>query len=448
MTADTIAALATSRGRGAISIVRLSGPDSLFIALKITQKERLEPRFATLSTLTDGTGAIIDEALVIYFASPKSFTGEEIVEFQLHGGDVVAMLLLDELFALGARPAEAGEFTKRAFFNGKIDLTKAEAIARLIDAKSKESARLLAKQLKGALKVFVDAQRNELVRILAYSEVMIDYADEELPDELLQNLEKSLLTLKESLQKTHEASCNSDGFFTGYKVAIIGKPNAGKSSLLNALLAYERAIVSDVEGTTRDMIEETITMGSHTIRIVDTAGIRRSRDAIEAIGIGYSKKMIEESDIIIVLFDSSRECDANDTEILSLVRSVEGQKPIIAALNKSDLPHRFDATILTGLEQINISCKGDVSELKNAIAALLDAMHDSSDQILISKRQIQRVEETVSAIDSAIDPLKRGELEIFSFYINEAITAISAISRPYEHAQMLDEMFGNFCLGK
>lgn len=448
MTTDTIAALATSRGRGAIAIVRLSGPDSLFIARRVTGRDHFTPRHATLATLSDRDGELIDEALVIYFESPKSFTGEDIVEFQLHGGDAVAMLLIDELLALGARAAEAGEFSKRAFLNGKIDLTKAEAIAKLIDAKSKESARLLAKQLKGDLKQFVDAQRDELVRILAHSEVMIDYADEELPGDLLRSLEASLMALREALLKTKESSRNRDGFFTGYKVAIVGKPNVGKSSLLNALLAYERAIVSDTPGTTRDMIEENIILGTHTIRIVDTAGIRNSDDTIEAIGIGYSKKMIEESDIIISLFDSSRECDQNDEEILSLIRNEDGQKPLIVALNKSDLPPRFDETKLEGFESVRISCKGEISHLKDAIIRILDGMHDSSEQILISKRQIDMVEKTIASIDGSIDPLRRGELEIFSFYINEAIADISAISRPYEHSQMLDEMFGNFCLGK
>lgn len=448
MTTDTIAALATSRGRGAIAIVRLSGPDALTIAKKITHKEHFLPRMATLKTLKDREGELIDEALVIYFENPKSFTGEDIVEFQLHGGDAVAMLLIDELLAHGARAAEAGEFSKRAFLNGKIDLTKAEAIAKLIDAKSKESARLLARQLKGDLKKFVDSQRDELVRILAHSEVMIDYADEELPDDLLQNLENSLMELRAGLLKTKESSRNRDGFFTGYKVAIVGKPNVGKSSLLNALLAYERAIVSDIEGTTRDTIEENIILGTHTIKIVDTAGIRRSDDAIESIGIGYSKKMIEESDIIIGLFDSSRACDTNDEEILALLGKAQEEKPLVVALNKTDLPSAFDTVKLGGFATVRISCKGEVDPLKNAIVEILDGMHDSSEQILISKRQIDMVEKSVESIDGSIDPLRRGELEIFSFYINEAIGHLSAISRPYEHSQMLDEMFGNFCLGK
>jgi len=444
---DTIVALATSRGRGAISIVRVSGPDALLIAKKLTKKDDFIPRNATLATLYDREGGIIDESLVIYFQSPRSFTGEEIVEFQLHGGDAVAMVAIEEILAYDIRVADPGEFTKRAFLNNKMDLTKAEAIAGLIDSKSKESARLLARQLKGELKKFVDSQRDELVRILASSEVMIDYADEELPQELLSDLENSLLKLKAGLQKTKEASKNRDGFFSGYKVAIVGKPNVGKSSLLNSLLAYERAIVSEIEGTTRDTIEEHIVIGDHTIKIVDTAGIRESSDKIEKIGIEYSKRMIEESDIIISLFDNSREFDENDRDILSIIENLGSQKPLIAALNKSDLESRFDRKILKG-NVISISCKEDISLLKNALLKILDNMHESSEQILISKRQIDIVSRTISSIENSFEPLSRGELEIFSFYINEAISSISSISRPYEHSQMLDEMFGSFCLGK
>ncbi len=448
MTFDTIVALATSRGRGAIAIVRLSGPEALAIASALSGGKTFSPRHATLTRLHDRDGQLIDEALVIYFENPKSFTGENVVEFQLHGGDAVAMLAIDELLALGARAAEPGEFSKRAFLNGKIDLTKAEAIASLIDAKSKESARLLARQLTGELKQFVDAQRDELIRILAHSEVMIDYADEELPDDLLEGLASSLKILQAALQKTLDSSRNRDGFFTGYKVAIVGKPNVGKSSLLNALLAYERAIVSEVAGTTRDTVEEFIVLGSHTIKIVDTAGIRESSDAIEAIGIGYSKKMIEESDIILSLFDGSRPLDDDDTAIRSLIDEVSGNKPVITVINKSDLPAEFDIGMLQQDAPVSLSCRGDISPLKARLTDVLDGMSDSSEQILISKRQIAQVEMTLRALSDALAPLMRGELEIFSFHINEAIASLSAISRPYEHDQMLDEMFGNFCLGK
>jgi len=445
---DTITALATPRGRGAIAIVRLSGPEAYDIALHVTQRSCLEPRYATLSKLFDNENELIDEALVIYFKAPKSFTGEPTVEFQLHGGDMVAMRLFDTLIARGARPAEAGEFTRRAFLNDKLDLTKAEAIARLIDAQSKESAKLLARQLTGELKVFVETHRNELVRILAHSEVMIDYADEALPDTLITTLKSDLATLEKTLQATLENSRSRDGFFSGYKAAIIGKPNAGKSSLLNALLRYERAIVSDIEGTTRDRIEEQLHLGSHTLKMIDTAGIRNADDTIEAIGIEHSKKSIEEADIIIALFDASRPLDHNDHEILNLIQTHHALKPVLVVFNKNDLKFALDTTFFAHFNSLSLSCKGDISALKEALITTLDAFGGSEEQILVSKRQIDATQRTISAIEASIPPLERGELEFFSFHINEAIASIASISKPYAYDDMLDEMFSNFCLGK
>jgi len=447
MNSDTIVALSTARGRGAIAIVRISGNNALFIAKKLTKTKDLIPRQATLKFVYNLQDEVIDEAIVIYFKAPKSFTAEDIVEFQLHGGDSVALIVIDEVLKLGARIANPGEFSKRAFLNGKMDLTKAEAIAKLIDSKSKESAMLLSRILKGELKLFVENVREELIEILAHSEVMIDYADEDIPTDIITNLTQKLQKLKKTLQDIYEKSQNKEGFFNGYKVAIIGKPNVGKSSLLNKLLAFERAIVSEIEGTTRDWVEEHISIGSHTIKIIDTAGIRQSNDRIEKIGIEYSKKILKEADIVIVLFDLSNEFDNNDKEILNLIKTI--QKPLIVALNKSDLEQKFDLSKIKEISNtIKISCKNDINILKEKLKNILDSFSNSNEQILISKRQIDIVKRTINAVKNSITPLKNEELEIFSFHINEAIKEISSITRAYEHSQMLDKMFGSFCLGK
>ena len=278
---STIVAIATASGISSISIVRISGDNALAIAQKITKKEIIEPRFVYLSSLYNYSNQLIDKAVVIYFINPKSFTGEDVIEFQCHGGMIVAQEILETTIAYGARLAEPGEFSKRAFLNGKIDLTEAEAIAKLIETKSVDGAKILAKQLKGNLKLFIEESREALLRAIAYSEVMIDYADEVMPDDIVDNTLRQLNSLIGQIERIVDSSHRRKGLIDGFRVAIIGKPNVGKSSLLNGLLSYERAIVSDIAGTTRDTIEEQVRIGSHIIRLIDTAGIRESNDTIE-----------------------------------------------------------------------------------------------------------------------------------------------------------------------
>ncbi len=445
---DTIAAIATANGVGSISILRLSGERSLSIALKLTQKTQLQPRYATLSSLLHNDGALIDEAIVIYFQAPRSFTGEEVVEFQCHGGYVVAESLLRAVLSEGARLAEPGEFSKRAFLNGRLDLTQAEATAALIEAKSDDAARILARQMKGELRGYIEGIRDSLLEILAYSEVVIDYAEEDLPQDVVDQIEVKLERIKLTLSKTLESSRRRSGLMQGFRVAIIGKPNVGKSSLLNALLDYERAIVSDIAGTTRDTIEEQVRIGTHLIRLVDTAGIRNASDEIERIGIERSIAAIENADVVIALFDASREIDGEDRAIIDLIERYRDEKPFIALLNKSDLVQAFDAMVIEHYNPIRLSCKQDTQVLVDALSALMDHENDAEEMMLISQRQISATEKAVHAIDDAYEPLRDGELEFFSFHINAAIRAVASISRPYELDEMFDKMFGQFCLGK
>jgi tRNA modification GTPase len=231
-------------------------------------------------------------------------------------------------------------------------------------------------------------------------------------------------------------------------VAIIGKPNVGKSSLLNALLEYERAIVSDIAGTTRDTIEEQIRIGTHLIRLVDTAGIRNAHDEIERIGIERSIVAIENSDVVIALFDASREIDDEDRAIIDLIERYREEKPFICILNKSDLPESFDTIAIEGYKPIRLSCKEEMDTLIDTLRSLMDYENDGVEMMLISARQISATERAVHSIDEAHEPLRDGELEFFSFHINDAIRAIASISRPYELDEMFDKMFGQFCLGK
>lgn len=445
---DTIAAIATANGVGSIAIVRLSGEKALSIALSLSRRTALPPRYAALSSLVDHTNELIDEAILLYFQGPKSFTGEDVVEFQCHGGYIVAQRVLRAVLEQGVRLAEPGEFSKRAFLNGRLDLTQAEAIASLIEAKSDDAARILARQMKGELREYVEKIRDGLLEILAYSEVVIDYAEEDLPQDVVDQILHKLEVITRDLSKTLESSHRRSGLMQGYRVAIIGKPNVGKSSLLNALLDYERAIVSDIAGTTRDTIEEQVRIGTHLIRLVDTAGIRKSSDEIERIGIERSIAAIEGADVVIALFDASRTIDEEDQAILELIERYKEQKPFIVVLNKSDLETKFETQRLEHYAPIRLSCKEETRELIDALCLLMDHDNDSEEMMLISERQISATSDALRSIEESYEPLESEELEIFSFHINRAIRAMASLTRPYELDEMFDKMFGQFCLGK
>ena len=442
---NTIVAIATANGIGSISIIRVSGKDALPIALKLSKKTDLKPRLATLSSIYNIDDDVIDEALLIYFKNPFSFTGEDIVEFQCHGGIAISNIIMGEVIKLGARLAQPGEFSKRAFLNGKIDLSKAEAIAKIIEARSEDAVKLLAKQLKGELTGFVNDIREDLLFMLAYTEVSIDYAEDDLPDDIFEQIENKLNKIKIKLSNTLDASKRREGLIEGFKVAIIGKPNVGKSSLLNKLLNFDRAIISDIAGTTRDTIEESVKIGTHIIKIVDTAGIREASDVIEQIGIEKSIEAINEADIVIALFDNSKVCDSEDEKILELLDENKN-KEIIKVINKSDLERKFDISLISEFTQL--STKEDIKPLIKNIETILDSNTHSDEMTLISKRQVLSVEETLFHIEKSIQPLDSGELEFFAHHITEALENISNITRPYDNDQMLDVMFGEFCLGK
>jgi len=444
---DTIAAIATASGVSSISIIRLSGTEAKKIAREIAPKATFRPRYAELTSLYGTDHALIDHALVLYFENPHSFTGEDIVEFQCHGGMVVAEEILHAAISSGARLAEPGEFSKRAFLNGKIDLSEAEAIAKLIEAKSSDAAKILARQLKGELGSFVTESREALLRALAYSEVMIDYAEDEMPEDMLTQLLSQLDALSEKMQDIVESSRRRRGLIEGFRVTIIGKPNVGKSSLLNALLRYDRAIVSDIAGTTRDTIEEQVRIGSHLIRLIDTAGIRQAGDEIERIGVARSMASVEDADVVIALFDGHEAWDTEDTRILDILKSAQ-DKVCITAINKTDLSIVLDEVTLERYQPIKISAKHHFASLVERLKQALDALGQGDELMLVSARQIEAVEACMREILSAREPLLEGALEFFSYHLQEAVKHISTITRPYDSEEILEKMFGEFCLGK
>jgi tRNA modification GTPase len=310
-----------------------------------------------------------------------------------------------------------------------------------------DAAKILAKQMKGELKEFVNESRDALLRSLAYSEVMIDYAEEDIPDDIMENILKQLDALSSKIEQIVDASHRRRGLIEGFKVAIIGKPNVGKSSLLNALLSYDRAIVSEIAGTTRDTIEEQVRIGSHIIRLVDTAGIRESEDTIEKIGIERSISSVEDADIIIALFDGSRVFNEEDEKILSIINDFQ-DKHCIVAINKSDLDLKLDKSKFEAFDPIDVSAKKGFERLTKGIEDLLNDIGAGEELMLISARQIEAVTLAKNSIFEAKIPLIDGELEFFSYHLQEAVKAISSISKPYDSEEILDKMFGEFCLGK
>ena len=445
---DTIAAIATAHGIGSISIVRVSGDRAYDIATKLSKKETIKPRLATLSFLYDFHDNPIDEAIIIYFKSPHSFTGEDVVEFQCHGGVAVANLILNETIRLGARLANPGEFSKRAFLNGKIDLTKAEAIAKIIETKSLDAIKILSKQIKGELKRFVDEIRDELVEILSHAEVNIDYAEEDLPSDLEEAIKNRVKSIAEKMEQTLKISRKKEGLINGFSICIVGKPNVGKSSLLNAILDSNRAIISDIAGTTRDTIEEEMKIGTHLVKVIDTAGMREAKDQIEKIGIEKTIQSIEKSDIVIALFDGSRETDREDEDILRLLDGYKDKKKIFTFINKADLPLKFDTEKLSSFAPKKISAKNGAEEVVEALREYLDIQSVDDEIVLTSKRQMDELKESVAALKRSIEPLEDGELELFAYEINDAISHISSITKAFERDEILDKMFGSFCLGK
>ncbi len=445
---DTISAVATAHGIGSIAIIRISGDKALDIAKTLSRKSDFKVRYATLTPIYNQKDELLDEVIIIHFKAPNSFTAEDVIEIQCHGGMIVAELILKATLDAGARLANPGEFSKRAFFNGRIDLSEAEAISKLIEAKSEDAAKILATQMKGSLKNYIEEVRDEMLHILAYSEVSIDYAEEDLPEDLVQQIIAKLDALHVRLTKTLRASESRQGLMQGFKVSIIGKPNVGKSSLLNMLLNYNRAIVSDIAGTTRDTIEEQVKIGTHLIRIIDTAGIRDASDEIERIGIERSIEAIEKSEIVVALFDNSRESDGEDKVILEWLEKYKDTKEIIVILNKADLPCKFDLSALDKYEYIAQNSKESAEKLVDNLETIMDKNNISDEMMLISLRQIEAVKKALQAINDAKEPLVDQELEIFSFHVIEAINAMSSITRPFETDEMLDKMFGSFCLGK
>ncbi len=460
MCEDTIAAIGTPIGKGAIGIVRISGKGALkilrelFRTKKGERKENFEERKMYYGLVVNEFEEPIDEVLAVYMKGPRSFTGEDVVEIHSHGGIVVVRKILREVLRKGARLAEPGEFTMRAFINGKIDLTQAEAINQLIEAKSEVEAKIALKQLEGSLSKKIEELRDNLLELKAYIEAAVDFPEEEV--EILEKgqVKEKVLEALGKLKKLIESYREGKLIREGIKVAIVGRPNVGKSSLLNALLKEERAIVTEVPGTTRDVIEESITLKGIPLRLIDTAGIRETLEKVERIGIKRSLEKLREADVILFVIDGSKGLTEEDLKILNQLKKKEN---VIAVINKRDLGLKVKCSDLTEFKRcVEVSAKEEkgIEELTEKILELVmiepEAVLGKEEPLITSERQKRLLEETKGALERVLKSLDEGfeSPEFLSIDLDEALEKLGMIVGKITTEDMFDIIFSRFCIGK
>lgn len=448
---DTIAAIATSMGRSAVNIIKISGPESISIVSKIFTKDlsKLEPNTINYGFIKEGN-ELIDEVLVSLFTSPNSQTGEDIVEINTHGGISVTNKVLELVLSNGARLAEPGEFLKRAFLNGKKDLIEAEAISDLINAKTEEARKMSLKGLSGELSKKIKTLRNKILNIIANIEVNIDYPEYEdaiiYTNELLKT---NINEIQSDLEKLIKESEKGTLLNNGINVGIVGKPNVGKSSLLNLLINEDKAIVTDIEGTTRDIVEGNITINGVTLNLIDTAGIRETNNVVEKLGVEKSKDIINKSDLIIALFDISRPFTLEDEAILSSIKS----KKSIIILNKTDLPTKIDLNKFTSYNVIKTSVKEDIGkeELLNMIKELfsLNEIETGDFTYLSNARQISLIKEALKlCLEIKYQNEQNTPVDLIQIDLQNLWEKLGEITGDAYKDELLDEIFSKFCLGK
>lgn len=448
---DTIAAIATSMGRSAVNIIKISGPESISIVSKIFTKDlsKLEPNTINYGFIKEGN-ELIDEVLVSLFTSPNSQTGEDIVEINTHGGISVTNKVLELVLSNGARLAEPGEFLKRAFLNGKKDLIEAEAISDLINAKTEEARKMSLKGLSGELSKKIKTLRNKILNIIANIEVNIDYPEYEdaiiYTNELLKT---NINEIQSDLEKLVKESEKGTLLNNGINVGIVGKPNVGKSSLLNLLINEDKAIVTDIEGTTRDIVEGNITINGVTLNLIDTAGIRKTNNVVEKLGVEKSKDIINKSDLIIALFDISRPFTLEDEAILS---SIKAKKSIII-LNKTDLPTKIDLNKFTSYNVIKTSVKEDIGKdkLLNMIKELfsLNEIETGDFTYLSNARQISLIKEALKlCLEIKYQNEQNTPVDLIQIDLQNLWEKLGEITGDAYKDELLDEIFSKFCLGK
>ena len=447
---DTICAISTPMGVGGISIIRLSGKDAFKIASKFFvasgENKDLKPRYMHLGEFKMDN--MSEQCMCVYFKEPFSYTGEDVIEFQCHGGIAVTKKILETLLKGGCRLADAGEFTKRAFLNKKISLDRAEGVIDIINAESESELKAGYTLMQGNLQKEITDIQSKLTDILAFIDVNFDYP--EFDDEGITNKEvlDKIVVINDRLKVIRNTADTGMTIKNGCRIVILGKPNAGKSSLMNGLLNYDRAIVTDIKGTTRDVLEETYNYKGVKFILVDTAGVRESEDTVEKIGVERSKEMIKTADLVLLMIDSSVPLESEDKEIFELVKD----KRVLAVINKTDLESKINESDIPFENIVKISAmkKQGIEELKQKIYdVVIDENIMSSNVILTNSRHINALDRALESVGQVIKSLNNNDaLELITVDINNVWLALGEITGETNNEEIINSIFMNFCVGK
>ena len=453
---DTIAAIATPAQPGAIGILRLSGAgtcaalDAVFRAKNGKKAGAQRSRTMVLGELLDETGQVIDNVLCVVFPAPHSYTGEDCAELHCHGSPIVLDAGLRALFAAGCRQATGGEFTKRAFLNGRLDLIQAESVVDLIDAETAQQAHNAVCQLDGALSRTVGRIYDELMDMAARFYAVVDYPDEDIEDLQRQEMLDTLRRAQGELESLVAGFSRGRLMKLGVPTVLLGKPNAGKSSLLNALLGYDRAIVTDVAGTTRDTVEEKAEVGGVLLRLIDTAGIRQGGDAVEALGVERSRAAAKNASLAVLVLDGSRPLTQEDEDAIALAQTVPH---LIVAVNKSDLPRAVDigglADRFDNVASVSAATGAGLDVLTDAIAAQFPAGSTAGGALLTNARQVDAANRALSAVAEARSALRIGmTADVVLTDCESALAALGELNGKQVRDDLIDTIFSRFCVGK
>lgn len=448
---DIIIGISTPYAKGAISIVRLSGYGSIELVNKVFKGKNLNK--VNSHTVHYGhildieNNDIIDEVLVSVFKAPKTYTKEDVVEINCHGGIFITNLVYENLVLLGARPAEPGEFTKRAFLNGRIDLTKAEAVMEVIDAENKTAVKFANQGINGDIQRLVKKYREEILNIIAAISVNIDYPEYDDVEELTnEKILPNIVNLKNKMNILLKDSIGAKYLKEGINTAIIGKPNVGKSTLLNALLREEKAIVTNIPGTTRDVIEGKVNLGNITLNLIDTAGIRKTEDVVEKIGVERSKERLEKADFVLLMFDSTTPLTEDEKILLKKVAA----KPHLIIVNKIDVSSDFKLEIEDAI-YISAQDNIDINKLEKVIInKVLNEVNISDGSTYLSNaRQISKLQNAINSLSEALIAIDNNAfIDFVDIYLKEAYNYLGEITGDTSSDSLLNELFSKFCLGK
>ena len=454
---STIAAVSSPRGKGGVALIRISGEEAVAVAGRCFSPkngkavEELESRKAVFGDITDGE-CIIDDGMLTVFRAPASYTGEDVVEISCHGGVLVTSRVLEAVFKAGATPAAAGEFTRRAFVNGKLSLTKAEAVGEILEAKSDAQLRVAASQRRGKLTEKIEEAAKELVALVAAVYAKIDYPDEDLAEVSDGEFVTRAKAVAEKLEKLKSTYRSGSAIFEGVKTVICGAPNRGKSSLYNAIAGEEAAIVTDIAGTTRDILERDIVLGSVLLHLTDTAGIHETSDTVEKIGVRRAEEKLSEAELIMLVLDASEPLASEDIALIDTLKNTNAPK--IAILNKCDKGDAgisLDETVFTNIVKISAKNGDGIDDLRAVVEKLFleDGIDTSNDAIVSSARQFTSLGEAIVCISDAISLVESGlPSDLAASDLERAVASLDELDGRRVAEDVVSEIFGKFCVGK